>query len=641
MSVSKPKTQVFTGGDKRKAQALRPAAFEELRLLKEQMRFRGLKQYQSTSRLDDGSFIRCFSFFDHNQITIFGAPSPAPKEKRMITRRPFDLLFLYDPIVCMDGSFDPVTCGEPEEKYSRREYEILKVSDWEAPDKKDLRIIEKTIDPVTNAVCTTGRQSTLHGSFLCNWHGSKTVDNVTVHAFSYLIGETNLWILALDVNGRAADFPETGNHTFGPFSDNAVNGDGGNESRTVRAFDVWKTDDGDICVSACGDLEEKLHVWNITQGAYESHPLGIRDYYLNEYSPHHYAGEGKEYRHIRLVGLCKTAAYYAECAFYYTKMTEFHEVFRIEGLTGAVTPLGISGALVVFDQFAEEIVYWSNNIDSSVAEPAFGTWTLYPYKHGYPETTPNPECLELSPLGHFEPCGTHCPPPSWGGSAVYEYCIKAGGVENCQDITAYSSPNSCSCSRDVRFTTDYYNDVRTGGYQASSSLFGGSVVSDATMTEWGVRLAVWCSDLDDPSVLSEWGGDEETCTTWSNWPQAYAVDAVSITGNGVGVKYDVTRRDGKTCSGSGADYEDTDDEDIFGAFDEDYGVSAWPHYENFALCKEAEDREGTVHSNLMALQDNDGIVHVDSNQFQNTQFFFEQVRWEETFDAATGVPLEG
>ena len=77
--------------------------------------------------------------------------------------------------------------GIPEETYSRREYQIRKVSDWEEPAGRDLWEIEQTIDPVTNAVCTTGRQSTLHGMYLCNWHGSKTVENVTVHAFSYRV----------------------------------------------------------------------------------------------------------------------------------------------------------------------------------------------------------------------------------------------------------------------------------------------------------------------------------------------------------------------------------------------------------------------------------------------------------------------
>ena len=619
MSVSKPKTQVFTGGDKRKAQALRPAAFEELRLLREQMRLRGLKQYQSTSHLDDGSFIQCRSVFDNDQITIFGAPTPAPEEKRTITRRPFDLLFLFDPIVCLDGSSDPVPCGDSEEKYSRREYQILKVSDWEEPVGRDLRTIEQAIDPVTNAVCTTGRQTSIHGTTNCQWHGSKTVENVTVHAFSYLLWITNLWILALDVNGRAADFPVTGNHTFGPFSDNAVNGDDGNESRTVRAFDVWKTDDGDICISACGDLEETLHVWNITQDTYDSYPLGIRDYYLNEYSPHHYSGDGIEDRHIRLVGLCKTTAYYAECAFYYSKMTEFHEVFKIDGLTGAVTPLGISGVLVVFDPFAEEIVYWSNNIESSAAEPTFGAWTLYSEQSG---GDPNPLCLELHPWGHYEPCGAFCTgqaPPTWGGSIPYTRCVEAGGVENCQVIQALTSPNMCECAREIRFTTDYFNDIGTGGMHASSSLFGGSMNTDHIVLRAGIRLSAWCDD-DEAEVLSSWGDGQGSCTVWNNWPQAYAVDAVSITGSGVGVKYGVTRRNGKTCSGSGADYEDTDDEDILGAFNEDYGVASWPHFKNFALCKEAEDREGNVHSDLLALQDNDGIVHVDSNQFQNTQF---------------------
>ena len=628
MSVSKPKTQVFTGGDRRKAQALRPAAFEELRLLREQMRLRGLKQYQSVAHLDDGSFIRCFFFLRPQPKSLSsGLLLRLQRKKRTITRRPFDLLFLYDPIVCMDGSMEESTVRGSRETYSRREYQIRKVSDWEEPVGNDLREIEKTIDPVTNAVCTTGRKTSLHGSFLCNWHGSKTVENVTVHAFSYLLWITNFWILALDVDGRAADFPGTGNHTFGPFSDNAVNGgDEWNESRTVRAFDVWKTDEGDICVSACGDTEETLHVWNITQGTYESHALGIRDYYLNEYSPHHYSGEGIEDRHIRLIGLSKTTAYYTECAIYYSKMTEFHEVFQIDGLTGSVTTLGISGVLVVFDPFADEIVYWSDSIESSVADPTFGIWTLYP--------TNNPQCFELHPWGHYDSCGTFCTqaPPTWGGSSPYEYCINVGGVQNCQVLYAITSPNMCECTREIRFDTSFYSDIETGGLQASSSLFGGSMNSDRIVKRAGVLLIAWCDDFFETDVGSEWVDDPEYCEVWNNWPQTHAVNSVSITGEGVGVKYDVTRRNGRYCSGSGADYEDTDDENIFGAFDENYGDPAWPHYKNFALCKEAEDREGTVHSNLLALQDNDGIVHVDSNQFQNTQFFFEQVRWEETID---------
>ena len=364
------------------------------------------------------------------------------------------------------------------------------------------------------------------------------MENVTVHAFSYLLGETNLWILALDVDGGAADFPETGNHMFGPFSDNAVNGDGGNESRTVRGFDVWKTDEGDICVSACGDLEEKLHVWNITQKTYESHALGIRDYYLNEYSPHHYAGEGKEYRHIRLVGLSKTTVYYTECAFYYTKMTEFHEVFRIDGLTGAVTSLGISGVLVVFDQFAEEIVYWNNDIESSAAEPTFGTWTLYSEQIG---GDPNPLCLELHPWGHFEPCGTFCggqAPPTWGGSIPYTQCVEAGGVENCQVIQALTSPNMCECAREIKFETDYYSDIGTGGMHASSSLFGGSVNTDHVVQRWGVQLSAWC-DSEEANVLNPNGAKTRKParsgttgprpTRWTPFPSPEAGSAPNMT----------------------------------------------------------------------------------------------------------------
>ena len=48
-------------------------------------------------------------------------------------------------------------------------------------------------------------------------------------------------------------------------------------------------------------------------------------------------------------------------------MTEFHEIFKIDGSAGAVTPLGISGVLVVvYDQFAEELVYFDAMIENRV-----------------------------------------------------------------------------------------------------------------------------------------------------------------------------------------------------------------------------------------------------------------------------------
>ena len=111
----KPKTQVFIGGDRQKGPGLEtPPRFEELRLLREQMPPSGAQAVpiHIPSRWT-ALFIHCRSVFDNDHITIFGAPSVAPVEKKGRSREgPFELLFLYDPIVCLDGSFEEVTCGE-------------------------------------------------------------------------------------------------------------------------------------------------------------------------------------------------------------------------------------------------------------------------------------------------------------------------------------------------------------------------------------------------------------------------------------------------------------------------------------------------------------------------------------------------
>ena len=138
-----------------------------------------------------------------------------------------------------------------------------------------------------------------------------------------------------------------------------------------------------------------------------------------------------------------------------------------------------------------------------------------------------------------------------------------------------------------------------------------------------VRLSAWC-DSEEANVLSLWGEGYQSCTIWSNWPLGWSLHQVSITEGGIGLEYIVNRRNGKTCSSSGADYSDSQTTDRFGEFKLNFAQHSWPYLTNFAILKEATDREGYEYSDITAQRTNQGRILVTGagEMFEGDEFFF-------------------
>ena len=68
-------------GNKEEAEKLRGFALSQLRILRNTMEFQGLKQYTRIVRFSDGSYIRAFSVFGLNTVTIFVPPVSIPERE--------------------------------------------------------------------------------------------------------------------------------------------------------------------------------------------------------------------------------------------------------------------------------------------------------------------------------------------------------------------------------------------------------------------------------------------------------------------------------------------------------------------------------------------------------------------------------
>ena len=137
--------------------------------------------------------------------------------------------------------------------------------------------IPEGISPVTNAVCRTGRSTSAHGFADCAWHGSQDHRKRDGPCVRLRAGRRpTSWVLGIDVSGRPYDFD--GQNFFGPFSETRAQKQRRfvqHLAHTRRGFDVFRDGD-DIMVSACGDKEAKLHVWNISKKTYKSYDVNIR-----------------------------------------------------------------------------------------------------------------------------------------------------------------------------------------------------------------------------------------------------------------------------------------------------------------------------------------------------------------------------
>jgi len=68
-------------GNTAEAEKLRGFALSQLRILIDSMKFQGLKQYTRVVRFSDNSYIRAFSSFGINTVTIFAPPVSIPSRE--------------------------------------------------------------------------------------------------------------------------------------------------------------------------------------------------------------------------------------------------------------------------------------------------------------------------------------------------------------------------------------------------------------------------------------------------------------------------------------------------------------------------------------------------------------------------------
>ena len=281
----------------------------------------------------------------------------------------------------------------------------------------------------------------------------------------------------------------------------------------------------------------------------------------------------------------------------------------------AVTTIDESGTFVIWDEFREEIVYF--NFSGTCADKDTTTVLEYWKCESSLGGVYDPFLPCISPAATCDPDPIH-----YGGLAYYRF----------EDS-----------DEDRVNTRNWYRIYNHVGGQECSHPFGGTFYAQG-ITGCGSRFIHNCSTVPSfppQSCGDDWSGGDKSCGIYSAWPTSFKVDNVSISMNGVGLVVSYEQWDGIICDGGPNTVETTPQSASIDNFEEDYAVASWPHYENFAILKEAEDREGTVHSNLLALLDNEGAIHAGSEGFQGTQFYFAQVKWEKTFDAATGIPLEG
>jgi hypothetical protein len=515
-----------------------------------------------------------------------------------------DLLFVWDPVVCYDEGGGVVSCGDPEEDYSQREFEAHEVSGWsQLPEG-----LPQGLSPTTNYNCTTARQSSKHGWTWCRWSASKTVDNVTAHVFTYLTDPPSsapMWFFRMDINGRDSglaleSFPDLAyTNAYDPYD----------TVHTYKGFDLWK-EGNQIKASVASDLGEKLYLIDPQTKTYVEYSLNMRSWWRSQ-NPE--APSGAEDRHIRIIGLYRMKVYWAYGQFHYSQMNGVSNTWEEDVLTGQITELGINGAIVIWNEFTEEIVSIPGNEVTS--EPG------------------QSECFSLTPW--------------YGADGKHIYCLKDSssgwkpidckGTSPCQYVIhgGLNAPGNLTsrCEEDYweKVTYTKWRDYCTAfpyGTKAVQS-WGGFKYSDQKVVKcfFNVGIPCWKEHLPNCANERELGevncGSAMTCTAYSNWITSHTTLGASITPGTVGALIRLYLENGAECSGEQPDIQESTEDVTKGSYVENYASDAFPYYRRFAILKEAKDRSGNLYQEVHVQKGNSGVIfHTGGGPTVDAEHFF-------------------
>lgn len=500
-----------------------------------------------------------------------------------------DLMFFHDPVVCYDAQGQAVDCGSQDAVESERVYTVRRVSDWaEIGTPQNLGLADKD-------QCTTGRQDSKHGSTLCKWQGSKTLGNATIHAFMWTPPGDRQWTVAAEVSGRMIALEDK--PTFNDYLP-ASKIDALDIRQGYKAIDIFQ-EGGDTFAVAVGDEEETAYIFNVSQGGIldAKVSLGIRAWFLDQYPNH---DEAYARAHVILLGVRGRKAWYADANIHYNSMMSFGEVFEIDLAAGSITTLGLSGTWIVWNEFTEQFEYFV--YESNCSED---TWN-----HCYGAQIVKCERHKAGVGG-----GTPCENPlidcgiCWYTSCENDFCLPYKYEQDYE-----------------QWTYVWWEFWRLGSGTRCDHDLAGSFWSDTEVTKHTELLRAFESDGECSSTYHDGygSGSDGSCNYWENWPLSINLSEGSVTPAGTGIKGTIAVRNGYDCdeeSSLETDYEDTTVEHTDGTFQDEFAVTGWPHYRNYAILKQAKDRQQNLYTNIFAVKGDAGI-DVDGQLLQGSHFFF-------------------
>jgi hypothetical protein len=493
-----------------------------------------------------------------------------------------------------------------------------------------LRYDTEDISPseALNGVCKSLSKTSTHGAFHCYTSWSKTLDQYIAHAILYYddMMEMNFWCVAVDFNGKQYGF-KSGSQTYyswppGGYRDVfwVTNTDPYNTTPGYKAFDLWKEevreDNGDYVdhcfLSMTADTYDRVFVWDLTLNEYEYFDLTWRQEFAQEngyYWPH-FPDDWID-KHIRLIGLAKRTAYWAVQQHDFSipvgqPNAEDDAIGRVywqddEDQGSAATGTSECGfEFAIFNEFTR-VIEWMDSIacyeDCEFVEGGFSGPHCYGTEH-----TLNINGVQRGSYfvsGDEGVAGYVCPRSSSCAGEVYYFSIYGCPLQFVGDNSVrYCPPEDSWCCGHTSNFTYWYWDCNSEVYECIvSGLHSGSYVRKRrtrtckyVSNNCNAYLDPYCVTTNDSGVTSCGYCTHEYYTSYA---LSGRIDRVSILPSGIGSTFSGAEANGEIaiCDNPYGDhntYTETDYDDLYGAYNSQYGNSAWPFYPPFAIVVEAQ-----------------------------------------------------
>ncbi len=510
------------------------------------------------------------------------------------------LYYMGDPIICYDTEWNIQADCDADETY--KYYRVL--------DVLENLTIEKEIDIgknnalALNKVCKASaiEDKSGHGLYNCHRHNSIMFDRWTVHAFAWSVlvpgGDTIWkWAITIDYNGQHWPIPNPyyvpgvspeEDEFFAHWPD-----EGFDEHLTCSGFesdqfytpnhaiDLWQLEsdiekvgwsEGDIVLSLCGD-KKKIEIFNLSDnGAYWPSLTGLGVRIATDFV----SDPDNEYRGV-VLGVKETSLYVAYAGMSHNKMLWFSQVYVYDAIPDEITTLDISGHLVVYNLFRQEI--W--HIDhGEISDPE--TFTAFYSDVTVTSDYPDPgscvdDCVDVYHGANY--IGKGAADGGGGGFCLvnnlfdyfYPYSGASGKVEGYFEGLKYTNlaKRECNCQPSLPCGNNCYG------------------------TCFGLNIGTWYFD----------------------WVASVGVpDFVSITNDGSGETREVDVWNGK--EGSVVTTQETHES---GIYDPDYAQSQWPYIASYAWVKHAIDSDGIEYDDIVIQEDVTG--HKDYGADNEAYFF--------------------